>query len=281
LLVSLKAQDLFDLRGRIALLTGASGFLGRTLGVALLENGARLIALGRSSRLEAVVAGWRRTYGEDRAQAVQVDMYDNVALETALARLVHEHGCIDILVNNAHELGPATGFNSPEGTLETAPMDQWLRHFSGAVCWPALATRVVGETMKQRGRGTIINISTMYARVAPSPQLYEGTPFGNPPGYSASKAALEALTRYTASFWGRYGIRANAIAPGPFSNTEDTTPNSVVEGDPFLERLKDRTCLGRVGRPDELAGALLYLASDASSYMTGQVLVVDGGWTVT
>ena len=121
----------------------------------------------------------------------------------------------------------------------------------------------------------------MYAAVAPSPQLYKGTNFVNPPGYSASKAALLSFTRYVASYWGQHGIRANAILPGPFSNTEDVTPNAVPENDGFIERLRARTCLGRIGRPNELAGALLFLASDASSYITGHGLVVDGGWTIT
>ena len=88
-----------------------------------------------------------------------------------------------------------------------------------------------------------------------------------------------AFTRYVASFWGRYGIRANAILPGPFSNTEEAGPNSVQVGDPFIEKLNANTCLGRIGRVGELAGALLFLASEASSYVTGQSIVVDGGWT--
>ena len=93
---------------------------------------------------------------------------------------------------------------------------------------------------------------------------------------------MEALTRYTAAYWGRFGVRANALAPGPFSNTEESHEgNGVKADDPFLDRLKSRTCLGRVGRPEEFAGALLYLASDASAFTTGQVLGVDGGWTVT
>jgi NAD(P)-dependent dehydrogenase (short-subunit alcohol dehydrogenase family) len=121
----------------------------------------------------------------------------------------------------------------------------------------------------------------MYGLVAPSPRLYEGTEFVNPPGYSAAKAAMLAVTRYLASFWGSYGVRANAIVPGPFSNTEDDGPNAVPANDPFLKRLGERTALGRVGRPAELAGALLFLASDASSYVTGQAVVVDGGWTIT
>jgi gluconate 5-dehydrogenase len=133
--------------------------------------------------------------------------------------------------------------------------------------------------MKQRGRGSIVNISTMYAQVAPDPRLYEGTTFVNPPGYSSAKAGMVAFTRYVASFWGSYGIRANAILPGPFSNTEDAGPNSVDLADPFLVRLGNKTSLGRRGQPEELAGALLFLASDASSYVTGHALAVDGGWT--
>ena len=153
------------------------------------------------------------------------------------------------------------------------------RHFSSGVFWPALTVQKLGPGMKARGRGSIINIATMYAMVAPDPRLYEGTTFLNPPGYSAAKAATLAFTRYVASFWGAYGVRSNAILPGPFSNTEDSGPNAVDASDTFLDRLSARTCLRRPGRPEELAGALLFLASDASSYVTGHGLIVDGGWT--
>jgi gluconate 5-dehydrogenase len=134
--------------------------------------------------------------------------------------------------------------------------------------------------MKQQRRGSIVNIATMYASVAPRPQLYAGTSSLNPPGYSAAKAALVAFTRYTASFWGCEGVRANCISPGPFSNTEDVAgQNSVAEDSPFVRRLKGYTVLERIGRPVELCGALVFLASDASSYITGQNIAVDGGWT--
>ena len=278
--MSLKASSLFSLEGKRVLLTGANGFLGRTMGSTFLANGAHLIALGRSTNLQDQVATWSAEYGADRVQALQVDMFDTQALEGALDACLAVGGGIDVLVNNAHELGPRTGFNTPEGALETASMEQWLRNLTGGVYWAALTTQKLGPAMKQKGSGSIINICSMYALVAPDPKLYEGSPFLNPPGYSASKAALAAFTRYTASYWGAFGVRANALAPGPFSNTQNQGPNSVQEEDPFLKRLMDRTCLGRIGRSQELAGALLYLASDASSYMTGQVMVVDGGWTI-
>lgn len=279
--MNLQASSLFSLEEKTVLLTGASGFLGRTFGQALLTNGARLVALGRSEKLQQQVDRWTEQFGAERVQGYCIDMYDLPALEKTLDEIVARYGFIEVLVNNAHELGPNTGFNSPQGTLEASPLDHWLRHFKSGVYWPALMVQKLGPAMKENHRGSIINISTMYAVVAPNPHLYEDTAFVNPPGYSASKAALLAFTRYVASFWGQYGIRANAILPGPFSNTEDAGPNSVQQGDFFLDRLAYRTCLGRIGRPGELVGALLFLASDASSFVTGHTLAVDGGWTIT
>ena len=276
----LTATNLFSIAGKTAVLTGASGFLGRTFVRTLLTNGARVVALGRSERLQREAEGWANEFGQDSIAIHCVDMYDIAALSKVLDQIAAEEKSIDILVNNAHELGPGTGFNVPEGALDTATMDTWMRNLTGGVYWAALTTQKIGARMKKQASGSIINISTMYALVAPRPQLYEGTDFINPPGYSASKAALLSFTRYVASFWGMHGIRANAILPGPFSNTEDIDgANAVQQDGPFLQRLKGYTCLGRIGRPDELAGALLFLASDASSFMTGQGVVVDGGWT--
>jgi NAD(P)-dependent dehydrogenase (short-subunit alcohol dehydrogenase family) len=281
LLVSLDRSALFSLEGKTAVLTGASGFLGRTFANALLANGARVIVIGRSERLEKETQDWSLRFGKDRVTSLRVDMYDLDTYGKALEQIAGDEARIDILVNNAHELGPETGFNVSNGSIEEGSYDQWMRNLTGGVYWAALTVQKIGKRMQAERRGSIINISTMYAMVAPSPQLYEGTKFLNPPGYSASKAALLSFTRYIASFWGSYGIRANAILPGPFSNTEEAGSNAVSQGDAFLNRLRSRTCLGRIGRPAELAGALLFLASDASSYVTGQAIVVDGGWTVT
>jgi NAD(P)-dependent dehydrogenase (short-subunit alcohol dehydrogenase family) len=277
--VTLSASSLFSLDGRTALLTGASGFLGRTFARALLSNGARLIAVGRSQRLDGLAADWTNEFGADRVRSFRVDMYDLAALSAVLDEIVGTEPAIDVLVNNAHELGPNSGFNTADGSLESAPIDHWMRHVTAGLYWPALTVQKVGPLMKERRRGSIVNISTMYAQVAPDPRLYEGTSFVNPPGYSAAKAGMVAFTRYVASFWGSYGIRANAILPGPFSNTEESGPNAVDPADPFLTRLSAKTCLGRTGQAHELAGALLFLASDASSYVTGHALAVDGGWT--
>jgi gluconate 5-dehydrogenase len=276
----LKRDCLFSLEGKTAVLTGASGFLGRTFALALLANGARVVALGRSERLKTEAVGWANEFGADKVAVEQIDMYDVDALKQLCVSIAESEKSIDVLVNNAHELGAATGFNVPEGSLENSTFDQWQRNLQGGVYWAVQTTQTLGLTMKAQRKGSIINIATMYATVAPRPQLYEGTASLNPPGYSASKAALAAFTRYTASFWGREGVRANCISPGPFSNTEDVEgQNSVAEDSPFVTKLKGYTVLDRIGRPIELCGAMLFLASDASSYVTGQNIMVDGGWT--
>lgn len=279
-MVNLHRESLFSIEGRTVLLTGASGFIGRTFARTLLENGARVVALGRSERLEREATQWAMEFGESRIRFARVDMYNAAILGSLLDQIAAEES-VDVLVNNAFDLSAGTGFNVPEGSLEDSTFDQWAKSLTAGIYWAALTTQKLGVAMKSRGRGSIVNVATMYAIVAPSPQLYAGTRFMNPPGYSAAKAGLLALTRYTASFWGESGVRCNAILPGPFSNTDEMTANSVGSTDPFLLRLRSRTCLGRTGRPSELAGALLFLASDASSYVTGQGLVVDGGWTVT
>ncbi len=277
----LQRHQLFSLEGKTAVLTGASGFLGRTFALALLANGARVVALGRSDRLKSEAEVWASQFGSKKIAVHQIDMYDVAALNALCDRIAAEEPTLDILVNNAHELGSATGFNVPEGSLENSTFDQWQRNLQGGVYWAVQTTQRLGIRMKEQKHGSIINIATMYASVAPRPQLYEGTASLNPPGYSASKAALAAFTRYTASFWGTSGVRANCISPGPFSNTEDvgTGQNAVGEDSPFVSKLKGYTVLNRIGRPLELCGALLFLASDASTYVTGQNLNVDGGWT--
>ncbi len=276
----LSLNSLFSLEGKTAVLTGASGFLGRTFALALLANGARVVALGRSERLQAEAKNWANEFGADKIAVKQIDMYDTTALNDLCDGIAAEETTIDILINNAHELGASTGFNVPEGSLENASFEHWMKNLQGGVYWAVQTTQRLGARMKEAQRGSIVNIATMYATVAPRPQLYEGTSSLNPPGYSASKAALAAFTRYTASFWGTSGVRANCISPGPFSNTEDVAgENAVAEDSPFVTKLKAYTVLNRIGRPMELCGALLFLASDASTYVTGQNLIVDGGWT--
>jgi gluconate 5-dehydrogenase len=279
--VKLGAASLFAVNKKTVVLTGASGFLGSAFAETFLENGARVIVLGRSEKLDTHLARWKSIFGPDRVDGYRFDMGDPDKLNRALDEIITKEIHIDVLINNAHELGPLTGFNTEAGSLENCTMEQWTRNLAGGAIWPFITIQKLGPVMKRQNNGSIINIASMYAVVAPSPDLYEGTEFGNPPGYSASKGAMLSFTRYVASYWGKYGVRANAILPGPFSNTDYSSANSVALDSPFLSRLRSRTCLKRLGSPHELAGALLFLASEASSFMTGQALIVDGGWTIT
>lgn len=262
-------------------MTGACGFFGRTFTRGLLDAGARVVLMSRSDAIHGHARQYARRFGRHAVARHQVDFYDRGALEAALRR-VREEERVDILLNNAYDMSPRTGFNSRQGRLEAAPFDQWQRAFESGIYWAVRATQVLGEPMARRRGGSIINVASMYGLVSPNPALYEGARFLNPPTYSVMKSGLLAFTRYVAAFWGGHGVRCNALVPGPFSNTEDAAAgNAVRKDDPFLTRVAARTLLGRVGRPRELLGALLFLASDASSYMTGQMVVVDGGWTVT
>ena len=278
--MTLTPNELFSLSGKTAVITGAGGFLGRTMAEALLAAGARVIALGRSAVLTEQADAWSSRYGADRIITYRVSLEDADAIDGVIASICNGETHIDILVNNAHQLDRESGFNSLNGTLENMDALQWSRHLDGGAWWAARLVQGFGDHLKS-AQGSIINISSMYGLVAPSPRLYSGTDKVNPPGYSASKAALLSFTRYVAAYWGDYGVRSNAILPGPFSNVGGESENSVDESDFFLDRLRERTTLGRLGRPDELAGALIFLASSASSYVTGHALVVDGGWTIT
>jgi len=261
------------------LLTGASGFFGRYISRAFLEVGAKVILLSRSDRLLKQTEQYHKEFGKDRASSFQVDFFEREKLENILKQIAKKFD-IDVVINNAYDLSERTGFNTLSGSLENSTYEHWKSAFESGIYWPLLTTRIIGKQFKKKKRGSIINISSMYGIVAPDPDLYKGTNFLNPPTYSVVKSGIIGLTRYTASFWGKYGIRCNAVLPGPFSNVESNGPNSVNQDNLFLEKLRRNTVLNRLGHPNDLRGILIYLASDASSYMTGQTVVIDGGWTI-
>src|SRR4051794_20226229 len=157
----LRLESLFSLEGKTAILTGASGFLGRTFCSALLANGARVVALGRGERLLREASVWASEFGADKITVERIDMYDVSALNTLCSRIRDREKNIDVLINNAHELGSATGFNVPEGSLENSTFDQWHRNLQGGVYWAVQTTQHIGIRMKNQGKGSIINIGTM------------------------------------------------------------------------------------------------------------------------
>ncbi len=268
-------NNIFSLVGKTAVITGAGGFFGRYFTRALLEQGARVILIEKDlSNLNF----FSQEY-EDKYESHFVNLYDRQATKECYDKILLDKR-IDILVNNAFDFSTRTGFNTEAGKIENATFEQLQASFESGVYWAIQATQTFGMRMKQQGVGSIINICSMYAVVVPSPDLYDGTDKFNPPGYSMAKAGLMQFTKYAASFLSP-GVRVNAISPGAIPNLENQTNNSIAQDDPVLRRLSEKILLKRMGHPKDLTGALVFLASDASSYITGQNIVIDGGLTIT
>jgi len=267
-------SELFSLKGKTAVLTGAGGFFGRYFTRALLEQGAKVILIGLSPKTQKFFS----QEFENRYQSFFVDLYNREAAKECYEKILDANR-VDILVNNAFDFSAKTGFNTEAGKLENATFEQLQASFESGIYWAIQTMQVFGYAMKKQGGGSIINICSMYGIVAPSPDLYEGTDKFNPPGYSMAKAGLLQFTRYSASFLSPE-VRVNAISPGAIPNTESQSHNAITKDNPVLERLSKKILLKRMGRPKDLVGALVFLASDASSYITGQNIIIDGGLTV-
>ncbi len=270
----------FSLKGKNALLTGAAGFFGRYFAEALAESGVRRLYLidRNNERLFQLRESLKGKFNKGMVVHVYArDLYDCNPIGHLFNAIASNYK-IDILINNAFDFSKRTGFNTSEGRLENATYDQLRSCFEAGIYWAIQTTQTIGLKMKERGGGSIINICSMYGVVVPSPDLYEGTDIFNPPGYSMAKAGLLQFTKYAASFLSPE-VRVNAISPGAIPNLENPTDNP--SSDVILDRLLKKILLKRVGHPKDLTGAMIFLASDASSYITGQNIIIDGGLTVT
>jgi NAD(P)-dependent dehydrogenase (short-subunit alcohol dehydrogenase family) len=254
------------LTDRIAIITGGTGVLGLVYANALAEQGAHVVLADvDQNHCTKCAEEITRTHGK-KALGVGGDVSVPSAVTNLVTLVKAAFGRIDILINNA-AVQPE-GFSSP---LEDYSLDVWNRVIAVNLTAQFLTSQAVGPLMLERNKGSIINISSTYGVVGPNQHIYEGSKFNTPAVYSTSKAGVLGLTRYLATYWAEKGIRVNSITPGGMFR--DHT-------DPFLKNYCARVPMGRMGKEDELRGAILYLASDASSYVTGHNLVVDGGWTI-
>lgn len=265
-------RDLFDLTGRVVVVTGAFGQLGKQFCRALLQRGARVVALDQAADAERVSSP---PDAGDRMLPLRVDVTDRAGLEAALDVVEKRFGVPHGLVNAAALDSPPGAPASENGPFETYPESSWDRVMAVNVKGTMLACQVIGGRMAAAGRGSIVNVSSIYGVVSPDQRLYDyrragGDEFFKPVAYSASKSAVLNLTRYLATYWATSNVRVNTVTFGGVFNNQDPQ---------FLAGYTARVPLGRMARPDEYNGAIVFLLSDASSYMTGSNLVLDGGWT--
>lgn len=256
----------FDLKNKIVLLTGGYGFLGKAIAESMLYHGAKLYILGRDvDKFEKAFEDLPKNQSE-RLRFTHCDVSKTSSISSAFSKIYQNTKKIDILINNA--------FYSKGQSPESMNDDEWETGIDGSLNSVFRCIREVIPYFKRQEYGKIINVSSMYGMVAPQFEVYEDYPqFLNPPHYGAAKAGIIQLTRYYASYLGNMGVNVNAITPGPFPS------DTVKQNKGFISALETKTCLGRVGLPEELAGTFVFLASEASDYITGQNIVVDGGWT--
>lgn len=256
--------DRFSLTGRIALVTAGSGPLfGSSVSRALAEAGATVISASRSLERNQAFAEELRGSGHD-VHGMQLDIQQIASIDRLHADVIERFGRLDVLVNSA------LARDGHVGRLEDQTPETWQRCAAGDFSGLFRLCQKFVETMVAQGRGSIINIASIYGVVSNDPTIYAGTDMVQAPTYNFIKAGMINFTRYLACYYGRHGVRANCISPGGYFNQQPQ---------PFVDQYTRRVPLGRMMGDEDIQGAVVFLASDAANYVTGANLMVDGGWT--
>lgn len=266
------STPLFDLTGKVAVVTGATGLLGREHCFALRNAGATVVA----ADLEE---GSTETFAKElggESIPLTLDVSSKKSVESGWREVKKCFDRIDILVNNAaiNDKFETPALAAENSKFENYPLELWQKMLEVNVTGVFLCAQVFGQAMAQRKQGSIINIASTYGLVGPNQDLYRrpdgSQPFYKSPSYSTTKGAVISFTRFLAAYWGNVGVRVNTLSPGGVENSQDPY---------FIDAYSERTPLKRMACPQDYRGAIVFLASDASSYMTGANLIVDGGWT--
>ena len=260
-------SDLFSLAEKICIVTGANGLIGQQHCNALKKYGAKVIA---------VDIGVQRVSSEYIDLYISCDITDKAQLIQVGKQISETFGKINVLVNNAaiNDMFENPELAAEQSMFENYPLEMWKRSLEVNVTGVFLCSQVFGTTMAEAGEGSIINVASTYGMVGPDQSIYinpEGKQiFYKSASYPATKGAIINFTRFLAAYWGPKGVRVNTLSPGGVKNGQDEW---------FIHNYSNKTCLKRMALPNDYMGAVIFLASEASAYMTGANLVVDGGWT--
>ena len=264
--------ELFSLKNKVAIVTGALGLIGKNHCIALAEAGANVVVCDLD---EAKCKEFASTL-PTKSIGVGVDITNKPSVENLRDKNLKTFGKIDILVNNAaiNDMFENPQAAAEQSMFENYPLEMWQQSLNVNVTGTFLCSQVIGTEMAKSKKGSIINVASTYGIVAPDQSIYKkpdgSQSFYKSAAYPATKGAIISFTRFLAAYWGNKGVRVNTLSPGGVENNQDEY---------FISNYSAKTPLGRMAQPTDYKGAIIFLASDASAYMTGANLIVDGGWT--
>jgi len=263
----MNVKKLFDLSGKVVVITGAAGNLGSQYAEGLSQSGANVVIADLDHNKCVQIANTlKKEYGVD-PMPIKLDLTKKSSVVNLFSKTVAKYSKIDVLINNAAYQGNDA---IRKTSFEELSLNDWNEALAVNLTGIFLACQEAGKIMKKQKRGNIINIGSTYGLVAPDQRIYGNSGQNAAAFYAATKSAVINLTRYLASYWANTGIRVNTLTPGGVKRNQTGS---------FIKNYSEKTMLGRMAEKDEYVGAIIFLASDASSYMTGSNLIIDGGWT--
>ncbi len=263
----MQINKIFDIRKKTIVITGGSGFLGSQYAEGLSKVGANVIIADINYEIcKNLCTEIKKKFSTDPL-AIKLDLTNKQSIKQMIKSILKKYNTIDVLINNAADQGNPKLRTTP---FEDFPLKDWNKAIDVNLTGVFLCCQQIGKIMKKQRNGVIINISSTYGIVAPDQRIYGSSGQNSAAFYAASKSAILNLTRYLASYWQGTGIRVNTFSPGGVEKNQDPK---------FIKNYSKRTPLGRMAKKNEYIGPIIFLSSDASSYMTGSNLIVDGGWT--
>lgn len=261
----------FDLSGKVVVVTGGTGLLGSAYCQGLAEHGAQVVMADLAAADPVTKAAAIQTPKGPGAWGMACDVGVEADVVALFQAVIKKFGRVDAVLNNAaatgeHLMRQGAVFTS----FEESTLAVWEQAIRVNLTGVYLVAREGGKAMLQSGGGSMVNVSSTYGVVGPDHRIYDGMKFNSLPSYAAAKAGVHGLTRWLATYWGEKGIRVNTLVPGGVQNNHDPE---------FVRRYVARTPLGRMAKPEDMVGMMIYLVSDASAYSTGQQFFVEGGWT--